>query len=128
MPASHGWVGLSRVVIIESVRDISGEETYAHRYYITSDTTRNALQLLQATRSHWEVENCLHWVLDVAFQEDLSRIRKDHGAENFSILQRIALNLLKNEKSIKIGIKNKRLFAGWNEDYMAKVLAGLGAL
>jgi len=70
----------------------------------------------------------LHWVLDVAFQEDLSRIRKDHGAENFSILQRIALNLLKNEKSIKIGIKNKRLFAGWNEDYMAKVLAGLGVL
>lgn len=75
-----------------------------------------------AVRSHWGVENSLHWVLDVAFREDISRIRKDFGAENFAILRHISLNLLKHEASLKKGIKAKRLKAGWDLDYFLKVL------
>ena len=122
------WPSLARIVVIESTRTLKGESSLEHRFYITSDQVKMPEELLNATRSHWEVENCLHWVLDVAFQEDLCRIRKDNGAENFSILRRIALNLLKNEKSKKLGIKNKRLAVGWNENYLIKVLGGISEL
>ncbi len=73
-------------------------------------------------RSHWQVENALHWSLDVSFNEDASRIRNGYGAENFSRLRRIALNLLKRETTLKVGIKIKRLRAGWDEDHLLKVL------
>jgi len=75
------------------------------------------------TRRHWHIENCLHWVLDIAFREDECRLRKDHGPHNFAILRHIALNLLKPEKTNKLGIKNKRLRAGWDTDYLLRVLA-----
>lgn len=106
------WTSLARIVVIESSRTVKAEESVEHRFYITSDQFKTPEELLLATRSHWEVENCLHCILDVAFQEDLCRIRKDNGAENFSILRRITLNLLKNEKSKSLGIKNKRLAVG----------------
>jgi predicted transposase YbfD/YdcC len=73
-------------------------------------------------RGHWGIENNLHWVLDVAFREDESRIRGGHAAENMGRLRHIALNLLKQEKSSKVGVKTKRLRAGWDHDYLLKVL------
>jgi len=103
-----------------------GETTIEHRYYIgSSDDT--ASKLLNASRKHWGIENSLHWILDIAFREDESRIRKGHGAENFAILRHIALNLLKRENTAKVGIKNKRLMAGWDNSYLEKVLAGLAS-
>ena len=83
------------------------------RYYISS-LPGDAVQLLEATRNHWRIENSCHWVLDVAFREDASRIRKDNSGENFAIVRRIALNLLKSEKSTKLGVANKRLKAPWD--------------
>ena len=83
----------------------------------------DARQLLRAIRGHWGIENSLHWVLDIAFREDDSRVRKDNAPENLAVLRHIALNLLKQEKSLKVGIKAKRKRAGWDNDYLMKVLA-----
>ena len=82
---------------------------------------------MQAVRTHWSIENGLHWVLDIAFREDDSRLRKDNSDQNFAILRHIALNLLKQEKKGKGGIQAKRLRAGWDEDYLLRVLSGLAA-
>ena len=78
----------------------------------------------EAVRGHWSIENRLHWQLDVTFQEDQCRIRQGHADANFSVLRRAALSLLKNEPTLKVGIKNKRLTAGWDEAYLEKVLFG----
>ena len=94
------------------------------RYYISS-LDADASKLLDATRTHWGIENSVHWVLDIAFREDECRIRKANGAHNFAILRRIALNLLKQENSVKLGIHNKRLNAAWDTDYLMKVLSTL---
>jgi predicted transposase YbfD/YdcC len=118
------WKGLKAIVVLESHRTVGTETTIEYRFYITS-CTQTAAYFLKASRDHWHVENKLHWVLDVAFREDESRIRKGDGAENFSILRRIALNLLKQEKTEKTGIENKRSRAGWDQDYLETVLAGL---
>lgn len=77
-----------------------------------------------AQRGHWSIENTLHWVLEVAFREDYNRTRTDHSAHNFAILRHIALNLLKGEKTAKVGVKVKRLKCGWNEDYLLRMLLG----
>lgn len=79
---------------------------------------------LAIVRSHWQVENCVHWVLDVRFRKDDSRIRKGNGAENFAILRAIALNLLKQETSLKRSIQGNRLFAGWKNEYLSTILLG----
>jgi predicted transposase YbfD/YdcC len=84
----------------------------------------NAERILQAKRSYWGIENGLHWVLDLAFNEDRSRVRKDHAPENLSLMRQMAVNLLKQEQSIKVGIKAKRMKCGWDTDYLLKVLAG----
>jgi predicted transposase YbfD/YdcC len=97
------------------------------RYFLSS-LSGQAKQLLWAVRSHWSVENNLHWVLDIAFREDDSRVRKDNGPQNFTVLRHIALNLLKQEKTSKRSIKGKRLHAAWNTDYLELVLAGLASL
>jgi predicted transposase YbfD/YdcC len=117
------WDSLQTIGMVESVRTGNGKTTVETRYYISS-LTNNAQILGQSVRSHWGIENPLHWVLDVAFHEDNSRIRKDNAPENFAILRHIALNLLNQEKSLKTGIKNKRFKAGWDNEYLAKVLAG----
>jgi predicted transposase YbfD/YdcC len=75
-------------------------------------------------RSHWGIENSVHWVLDVAFREDDCRVRKGHAPENLAMLRHIALNVLKADKTVNLGIKNKRLTAGWNSNYLANVLSG----
>ena len=82
----------------------------------------NAKEVLKAKRSHWGIENRLHWVLDIAFREDMSRVRKDHAPENFAVLRHMAVNMLKQEKSIKVGIHAKRLRVGWDEAYLFKIL------
>jgi len=116
------WPGLSSLVAVESQRTIGDEISRERRYFISSLSDTNAESIGQMIRSHWGVENKLHWSLDVSFDEDDCRIRKGFGAENVSRLRRIALNLLKNEKTAKCGIKIKRHKAGWDEKYLEKLL------
>jgi predicted transposase YbfD/YdcC len=119
------WPGLKSIVAVECTREINGHVSKEWHYYISSlDRRRKASTFLAYTRGHWSVENNLHWHLDVSFNEDQRRIRKGNGAENFSRLCRLALNLLKNEKTRKVGIKIKRHLCGWDNEYLLKVLAG----
>jgi len=126
----HDWPSVRGIVCVESERLVFGQAspTIERRYYITSHDPHvlGADALLAHVRGHWGVENQLHWQLDVSFREDERRLRKGHGAENFSRLCRLALNLLKSEKSLKLGIANKRLNCGWDHDYLLKVLMNLG--
>jgi predicted transposase YbfD/YdcC len=120
------WPGLASVAVVESVRqdlgDPTGRVTTERRYYISSRKGSDAKAMSDAVRGHWAVENQLHWQLDVSFDEDQRRIRKGYGAENFSRLCRLALNLLKRDKSVKIGVHGKRLKAGWDEHYLLRLL------
>lgn len=118
------WQQLQSVVKVQARRDDGQQVTIEDRYYLSS-LDGNPQTLLAATRTHWGIENSLHWVLDIAFREDECRVRKDHSAQNLATLRHIALNLLKQEKTATIGIKNKRLRAGWDEQYLVCVLAGL---
>jgi predicted transposase YbfD/YdcC len=93
------------------------------RYFISRHKDKDAEFIAYAIRSHWHVENKLHWQLDISFNEDSLRLRSGHGAQNIALINKLALNLLKNEKSTKVGVKNKRLKAGWDNDYMMKVLS-----
>jgi len=115
------WVGLESVGLIESVRKIEGETTTNKRYYLNSFSS-NAQMLANAVRSHWGVENNVHWVLDVAFREDDCPVHSHHAPENLSQLRKMALNLLSQEKTAKVGVANKRLKAAWDNQYLAKVL------
>jgi len=116
------WTHVRTIGMVESECTCKGETSREYRFYISS-MTDGAERFAHAVRSHWGIENSLHWVLDVAFREDESRIRIGHAAENFSIVRRIALNLIKQEQSLKIGIKAKRLRAGWDEKYFLKILS-----
>ena len=118
------WKGIRSIAMVESERSVGGQEPSRQRRYYISSLEADAGQLNRAIRGHWSIENALHWVLDIAFREDDSRIRKDHGPENMATLRHIALNLLKQDKSIKVGIKSKRKNAGWDERYLLKVLNG----
>ena len=115
------WAGLKSIGMVESQRTIDGETTWETRYYLNSFSS-NAEVFADAVRSHWGIENSLHWVLDVSFAEDDCRIRKDNSPENLALLRHLALNLLSQEKTAKVGVKNKRLKAAWDEQYLAKVL------
>jgi len=115
------WQGLNTIGMVESIRILEGKTSINKRYYISS-IEKDAKNFATAVRKHWSIENSLHWVLDVSFREDECRIRKDNAAGNFSILRRIALNYLRNERSTKRGIDAKRKKAGWDTEYLEKVI------
>ena len=118
----ENWTGLQTIIMVVCTRIIGGQESKYVRYYISS-LLSNAERILQAVRKHWSIENKLHWVLDVALNEDRSRVRKDQAPENLAVLRHIALNLLKQEKTAKGGIHAKQFQAALKEDYLLKVLA-----
>jgi predicted transposase YbfD/YdcC len=117
------WASLQGLVRIESERyhKVSGKMEREIRYYITS-LKPDAERLNGSIRQHWSIENKLHWALDVSFGEDLDRKRAGHAAQNFSLLNRIALNLLRKDTTCELGIKGKRLKAGWDNDYLLQLL------
>ena len=116
------WEHLTSLVCIRRERRLPDKTQVEMRYYIAS-LPPNANRLLQAVREHWGIENSVHWILDVAFNEDRSRVRKDHAPENLAVMRRIALNLLRKEKTAKGGIQAKRLQCAWDENYFFKVLS-----
>jgi predicted transposase YbfD/YdcC len=117
----HDWQGLQSIVMVISERREKGKKSIERRYYITS-LKPIAEQIGRAIRSHWGIENTLHWQLDVNFKEDQSRLRAKKSAENFAAIRRIALSLLKQETSKKLSMKCKRLLAGWDNNYLLKII------
>lgn len=115
------WPGLQSVIMVLGERTLDGTTVAEPRYYISS-LPCDAKRLLQAIRTHWSIENRLHWVLDIAFREDESRVRKGHGQQNLTTLRRMALDLLRQADSVKGGIKARRLRAGWDLQYLLRVL------
>lgn len=115
------WAGLQSIGMVESERVINGKVEQETRYYISSREP-NARDFGTRVRGHWSIENSLHWVLDVVMREDESRIRKDHSAENMAVVRHIAINLLKQEKTLKVGTQAKRLRAACDNDYLGKII------
>ena len=123
LPDACRWKGLKQIGAAISDTKRSGKPCDDVRYYILSRRL-SARRFGVMVRGHWGIENSLHWQLDMSFGEDRSRVRKDHADANLGALRRMALSLLKNEKTHRVGIKNKRLIAAWNEDYLRQVLFG----
>lgn len=117
----HGWAGAKTLVMVEATREIKGVASTERHYYISS-WLADAERMGAMVRGHWGVENGLHGSLDVAFGEDQARMREGNSAENFSILRRIVLNLIRQDKSQKVGVKNRRLLAGWDDAYRQNLL------
>src|SRR5574341_643595 len=115
------WPRLTSLVKLLTIRITPTKTEVTQRYFISS-WSASALKFLQHIREHWQIENGLHWVLEVAFREDESRIRKDHAPQNMATLRHMAINLLKPETSVKVGIAAKRKMAGWDDAYLLKVL------
>jgi predicted transposase YbfD/YdcC len=117
------WPGFNGIGMLEVTRTVNNEVERSVRYFLTSLAYENINEFAKAVRKHWNIEINLHWSLDVSFKEDLNRSRMGHSAENLSIVRRIALNLLKQEKTRKTGITCRRKRAGWDNSYLIKVLA-----
>ena len=115
------WEALQSVGMVEATRHVNGRETCERRYYLSS-LPLDVATFARAVRGHWGVENKLHWTLDVWFREDQSRARSGYAAENLATLRRLALNLLKREKTKKRGVKGKQLNASWNHAFLLRLL------
>jgi predicted transposase YbfD/YdcC len=122
---AHAWSNLRSVVLIESTRRIGATVTTETRHYLSS-LPADAATLARTIRSHWGIENRLHWVLDVTFDEDASRVRDGHAPENLAILRHFALNLLRQDRSTHGSVATKRFRAALNDDYLRSILDGLG--
>ena len=117
------WPGLRSVLRVDAARTVGDRTSHETRFFLSS-LPPDAAHLARVVRSHWAIENGLHWVLDVAMHQDQTRIRTGHAPENLAILHHIALNLLKQDRTEKLGIKNKRLAAGWDHDYLLRLIMG----
>jgi len=115
------WTKLTSLIKLTTVR-VTPTKTETHTHYFISSWQASAQSFLNAIREHWQIENGLHLVLDIAFREDESRIRKDHAPQNMVVLRHLALNLLKRDTSVKVGIAAKSKMAGWDSDYLLRVL------
>jgi len=122
LEGKEDWKNLKSVVMVEAVREVIGKEKTVERRYFISSLEANAKELLRCVRGHWAIENELHWCLDIGFREDNCQVREAVSAENLATLRHIGINLLKQEKSSKRGIEGKRKKAGWDENYLRKVL------
>jgi predicted transposase YbfD/YdcC len=116
------WKGLQSLVMVRSERQIDNDISSQTRFFISS-LLPDAEQHLQFIRSHWEIENKLHWVLDMSFREDENRVRQGNATENLAIMRQLSLNLLKRETTAKCGIRAKLLKAGWDSNYLLKVIS-----
>jgi predicted transposase YbfD/YdcC len=114
----RGWNKNAKTHMVSAFVKISVERCY----YISTFSGTDAKLIGGHIRGHWGIENKVHWQLDISFNEDQSRVRKGNGAENYSRLNRIALNVLKREKTLKASVKGKRLYAGWNHEYLLKLM------
>jgi predicted transposase YbfD/YdcC len=119
------WVGLKSIIAVTAKRELNDKIEEETRYFISSLDDSHPKRLGEIVRSHWAVENNLHWVLDIAFDEDSNRTRKGYSAANLAVIRHIALNLIKNEKTSTVGIKTKRAKAGWDNQYLLKILGGI---
>ena len=115
------WQDLRSLVMVEAKREVNGQASTERRYFISS-LSPDAQRAAEIVRSHWGIENSLHWVLDVAFREDDSRVRAGNAPENLALIRKLTHNLLKHETTLKRGIKTKRLVAAWDRKYLLKIL------
>lgn len=116
------WKGLSSIAVVESERESKGQSTIQRRYYLCSVANATAQQVLHWSRNHWGIENNLHWVLDVAFEEDSSKVSTGQGALNLATVRKLAMRMIQEDTQIKGSFKTKRKVAGWNDDYMKGIL------
>jgi predicted transposase YbfD/YdcC len=123
--ALEDWPGLAMALAVETIRGVAGtgKVTAEVRHFISSAKLPPEA-LAAAIRNHWRIENGLHWVLDVGFREDASRVRERNAARNLALLRRIALNLARADTSLKASLKGKRKYAGWDDTFMAALIAG----
>ncbi len=124
LQGQHDWQGLQSLIAVTAKREIGDKVTEETRYFISSLSAKDPLRLERVVRAHWSIENNLHWILDVAFDEDSNRTRTDSAA-NLAVIRHIALNLIKAEKTSKVGVKTKRLKAGWDNDYLLRVIGAI---
>jgi predicted transposase YbfD/YdcC len=122
LQARHDWPGLNAVVMVESSREIGGKTEQETRYYITSLVLLAHL-LGPVVRSHWSIENRLHWIMDMVFRNDECRVRTDHAPANFAAIKHMAQNLLRNPPG-KSSLRRRRKAAGWDDDFLASLIAG----
>lgn len=122
LDSKAAWQDLSTATMVKSTREINGDTSIEYRFYISDHPLSQYKKISSTVRTHWQVENCLHWSLDVSFNEDRWRSKLGNCAACMGFINKIALNLLKQEKTAKVGIKNKRLMAAWDDKYLAKVL------
>jgi predicted transposase YbfD/YdcC len=121
LDGKQNWKNLITIGMVIQDKEVNNKRSVESRYFICS-INKDAKLFAKGVRDHWGIENKVHWCLDIAFREDESRMRKGHSAGNFSVVRHIALNMLRHESTLKVGIKNKRLKAAWDNGYLLKVL------